>query len=84
MLSMSEDWYYIIVWLFYINRESIDTIHTFVWELEKAGYIKRRMGRGAKNKKGNDWVHLLWEATAIDIGTDNSMMENSMQLNKDI
>ena len=50
MLSLPEDWDYTLAGLSYINRESIDAIRTAVWELEKAGYITRRQGRGEKGK----------------------------------
>ena len=38
MLSLPEDWDYILKGLSLINRESIDAIRTAVWELERAGY----------------------------------------------
>ena len=41
MLSLPEDWDYTLKGLSLINRESIDAIRTAVWELEKAGYIRR-------------------------------------------
>ena len=50
MLSLPEDWDYTLAGLSHINRESIDAIRTAVWELEKAGYIKRRQGRDEKGK----------------------------------
>ena len=50
MLSLPEDWDYTLAGLSQINRESIDAIRTAVWELEKAGYIKRRQGRDGKGK----------------------------------
>ena len=50
MLSLPEDWDYTLAGLSQINRESIDAIRTAVWELEKAGYIKRQQGRDAKGK----------------------------------
>lgn len=50
MLSLPEDWDYTLKGLSLINRESIDAIHTAVWELEKAGYITRRQGRDEKGK----------------------------------
>ena len=36
MLSLPEDWDYTLAVLSHINRESIDSIRTAVWELEKA------------------------------------------------
>ena len=50
MLSLPEDWDYTLVGLSHINRESIDAIRTAVWELEKAGYIKRQQGRDDRGK----------------------------------
>ena len=50
MLSLPEDWDYTLAGLSHINRESIDAIRTAIWELEKAGYIKRRQGRDEKGK----------------------------------
>ena len=50
MLSLPENWDYTLAGLSYINRESIDAIRTAVWELEKAGYIKRQQGRDEKGK----------------------------------
>ena len=50
MLSLPEDWDYTLAGLSQINRESIDAIRTAVWELEKAGYIKRQQGRDEKGK----------------------------------
>lgn len=50
MLSLPENWDYILKGLSSINKESIDAIRTAVWELEKAGYITRRQGRDDKGK----------------------------------
>ena len=50
MLSLPEDWDYTLAGLSQINRESIDAIRTAIWELEKAGYIRRQQGRDAKGK----------------------------------
>ena len=50
MLSLPEDWDYTLAGLAQINKESIDAIRTAVWELEKAGYIRRRQGRDGKGK----------------------------------
>lgn len=47
---LAENWDYTLAGLSYINRESIDTIRTAIWELEKAGYITRRQGRDDKGK----------------------------------
>ena len=57
MLSLPEDWDYTLSGLSYINRESIDAIRTAVWELEKAGYIKRSRERDEKGRlRGADYV----------------------------
>lgn len=50
MLSLPEDWDYTLAGLSYINKESIDAIRTAIWELEKAGYVKRHQGRDGKGK----------------------------------
>lgn len=50
MLSLPESWDYTLAGLARINKESIGAIRTAVWELEKAGYIKRRQGRDSKGK----------------------------------
>lgn len=50
MLSLPEDWDYTLAGLSHINKESIDAIRTAIWELEKAGYVKRHQGRDRKGK----------------------------------
>lgn len=45
MLSLPKNWDYTLKGLAHINRESIDAIRTAIWELEKAGYVKRRQIR---------------------------------------
>ena len=50
MLSLPEDWDYTLAGLSYINKESIDAIRTAIWELERAGYVKRHQGRDRKGK----------------------------------
>ena len=59
MLSLPEDWDYTLAGLSQINRESIDAIRTAVWELEKAGYIKRRQGRDEKSNCGTGLFDIL-------------------------
>ena len=59
MLSLPEDRDYTLAGLSQINRESIDTIRTAVWELEKAGYIKRRQRRLSHKNPGNRHPLLL-------------------------
>lgn len=74
MLSLPEDWDYTLAGLSYINRESIDAIRTAVWELEKAGYIRRSQSRDDKGKMA-EMVYTIYE---------QPVLENPMQLNKDI
>ncbi len=59
MLSLPEDKDYTLAGLSQINQESIDTIRTAVWELEKAGYIKRRQRRLSHKNPGNRHPLLL-------------------------
>ncbi len=70
MLSLPENWDYILAGLSHINKERIDAIRTAVWELEKAGYVKRTQGRDEKGKM-----------TAITY-TIYEQPQNPMQLNK--
>ena len=97
MLSLPEDWDYTLAGLSQINRESIDAIRTAVWELEKAGYIKRRQGRDEKGKM-TAIEYTIYEQPQppddIQPGLDKPILENPtpgkpttenpMQLNKDI
>ena len=66
MLSLPEDWDYTLKGLSLINRESIDAIRTAVWELERAGYIKREQGRDAKGKMA-DMVYTIYEQPVLAI-----------------
>ena len=66
MLSLPEDWDYTLKGLSLINRESIDAIRTAVWELERAGYIRREQGRDAKGKMA-DMVYTIYEQPVLDI-----------------
>ena len=76
MLSLPEDWDYTLKGLSLINRESIDAIRTAVWELEKAGYIKREQGRGAKGKM-SDMVYTIYEQPELDKPVlENPVLEN--------
>ena len=79
MLSLPEDWDYTLKGLSLINRESIDAIRTAVWELEKAGYIRREQGRDPKGKMA-DMVYTIYEQPVLE----NPVLENPTQLNKDI
>ena len=99
MLSLPEDWDYTLKGLSLINRESIDAIRTAVWELERAGYIRREQGRDAKGKMA-DMVYTIYEQPVLDNPAlenpvlenptsdnptpGNPTLENPMQLNKDI
>ena len=99
MLSLPEDWDYTLKGLSYINRESIDAIRTAVWELEKAGYIRREQGRDAKGKMA-DMVYTIYEQPVLENPvlenptsadpvlenptSDNPSSGNPTQLNKDI
>ena len=97
MLSLPEDWDYTLAGLSQINRESIDAIRTAVWELEKAGYIKRRQGRDEKGKMTAIEYTIYEQPQPPDDtppGLDKPILENPtpgkpttenpMQLNKDI
>ena len=99
MLSLPEDWDYTLKGLSLINRESIDAIRTAVWELEKAGYIRREQGRDPKGKMA-DMVYTIYEQPVLENPvlenptsadpvlenptSDNSSSGNPTQLNKDI
>ena len=65
MLSLPEDWDYTLKGLSLINRESIDAIRTAVWELEKAGYIRREQGRDPKGKMA-DMVYTIYEQPVLE------------------
>ena len=97
MLSLPENWDYTLAGLSHINKESIDAIRTAVWELEKAGYIKRSQGRDEKGKM-TAITYTIYEQPQNPVPknptsdkpilenptTDNPTSENPMQLNKDI
>ena len=94
MLSLPEDWDYTLKGLSLINRESIDAIRTAVWELERAGYIRREQGRDAKGKIA-DMVYTIYEQPVLDKPvlenptsdnptSDNPASGNPTQLNKEI
>jgi hypothetical protein len=78
MLSLPEDWDYTLAGLSYINRESIDAIRTAVWELEKAGYIRRSQSRDDKGKMA-EMVYTIYEQPVLENPTsDNPVSENPM------
>ena len=84
MLSLPEDWDYTLAGLSHINRESVDAIRTAVWELERAGYIRRNQSRDDKGKMA-EMVYTIYEQPVLENPTsDNPVSENPMQLNKDI
>ena len=86
MLSLPEDWDYTLAGLSQINRESIDAIRTAVWELEKAGYIKRRQGRDEKGKMTAIEYTIYEQPQPPDDtppGLEKPILENPTQLNKD-
>ena len=99
MLSLPEDWDYTLKGLSLINRESIDAIRTAVWELERAGYIRREQGRDTKGKMA-DMVYTIYEQpvlakpvlenpvlenpTSDNPTSDNPASGNPTQLNKEI
>lgn len=71
MLSLPENWDYTLVGLSHINKESIDAIRTAVWELEKAGYIKRQQGRDEKGKM-TAIEYIIYEQPQLE----NPILEN--------
>ena len=76
MLSLPEDWDYTLKGLSLINRESIDAIRTAVWELEKAGYIRREQGRDARGKMA-DMVYTIYEQPVLAKPVlENPVLEN--------
>lgn len=94
MLSLPEDWDYTLKGLSLINRESVDAIRTAVWELERAGYIRREQGRDAKGKIA-DMVYTIYEQPVLDKPvlenptsdnptSNNPASGNPTQLNKEI
>ena len=99
MLSLPEDWDYTLKGLSHINRESIDAIRTAVWELEKAGYIRREQSRDPKGKMA-DMIYTIYEQPVLDCPvlenptsdnpvlenptSDNPASENPTQLNKEV
>ena len=94
MLSLPEDWDYTLKGLSLINRESVDAIRTAVWELERAGYIRREQDRDAKGKMA-DMVYTIYEQPVLDKPvlenptsdnptSNNPASGNPTQLNKEI
>ena len=82
MLSLPENWDYTLAGLSHINKESIDAIRTAIWELEKAGYIERSQGRDEKGKM-TAITYTIYEQPISPV-LDQPVLENPMQLNKDI
>lgn len=94
MLSLPENWDYTLSGLSHINRESIDAIRTAVWELEKAGYIRRSQNRSAGGKMA-EMIYTIYEQPVLENPmsvkpvlenptSDNPSSENPTQLNKEI
>ncbi|WP_314024798.1 DUF6017 domain-containing protein [Filifactor alocis] len=77
MLSLPENWDYTLAGLSHINKESINAIRTAVLDLEKAGYIERSQGRDEKGK-------MTAITCTIYEQPQSPVLENPMQLNKDI
>lgn len=91
MLSLPEDWDFTLAGLSYINRESVDAIRTAIWELEKAGYIKRYQGRDERGKMtAIEYVIYEQPQPLLDLPilenptSDKPTSENPTQINKDI
>ena len=98
MLSLPENWDYTLAGLSHINKESIDAIRTAVWELEKAGYVKRQQGRDGKGKM-TAIEYIIYEQPQLEKPilenpttdkpilekptSDEPKTENPMQRNKD-
>ena len=93
MLSLPEDWDYTLAGLSHINRESIDAIRTAVWELEKAGYIRRSQSRDTNGKMA-EMIYTIYEQPVLENPTsvkpvlenptsDDPVSENPTQLNKE-
>jgi hypothetical protein len=93
MLSLPEEWDYTLSGLSSINRESIDAVRTGIWELERAGYIKRKQRRDTKGKMATIEYTIYEqprsepeyrEPPLLDFPTSgNPTSENPMQLNKE-
>lgn len=93
MLSLPEDWDYTLAGLSHINRESIDAIRTAVWELEKAGYIRRSQSRDTSGKMA-EMIYTIYEQPVLENPTsvkpvlenptsDDPVSEDPTQLNKE-
>lgn len=65
MLSLPEGWDYTLKGLAHINKESIDAIRTAIWELERAGYIKRQQAR-RKDGKMAEMEYIIYEVPQKD------------------
>ena len=82
MLSLPENLDYTLAGLSHINKESIDAIRTAVLKLEKAGYITRTQGRDEKGEM-KAITCTIYEQSISSV-LDLPVLENPMQLNKDI
>ena len=84
MLSLPEDWDYILAGLSLINREKIDAIRETVRELERAGYIVRSRERDEKGRlRGAEYV-IYEQPQPQPPKLDLPTLENPTQLNKEI
>ena len=99
MLSLPEEWDYILKGISQINREGIDAIREAIRELERAGYVTRTRVRNEKGQLGAaDYVihefpmppnPILENPTqgkpiSENPTLDNPMQENPTQLNKEL
>lgn len=83
MLSLPENWDYTLAGLSAINKESIDAIRTAVWELEKAGYVKRQQGRDDKGKLLNI-EYTIYEQPLLENPTTDEKTSKEPLLDKPI
>lgn len=100
MLSLPDDWDYTLKGLAAINKESVDAIRTAIWELEDAGYVVRTRVRDERGcLRGCDYYVYEYPQTLSSgsggsaesvppmlepLASDSAVLENPMQLNKEI
>ena len=100
MLSLPDDWDYTLKGLAAINKESVDAIRTAIWELEDAGYVVRTRVRDERGcLRGCDYYVYEYPQTPSSgsggsaepvppmlepLASDSAVLENPMQLNKEI
>jgi hypothetical protein len=89
MLSLPEDWDYILAGLARINCEGRDAIRAAVKELEAAGYVTRSRTRNEKGHLlGTEYVIreepvFSAEPALEEPASENPTLEETTQLNKD-